>query len=103
MQLWLLAAGLLTNAPTFSRDVAPILYKRCASCHSDSKVAPFSLVGYASAKKRAHMIAAVTESKYMPPWKAKHGYGDFKDNPSLTAIELSTLSRWAKAPYPDAG
>jgi len=82
--------------PTFAKDVAPILYKRCASCHSDSKIAPFSLVGYENARKRALTIASVTEVDFMPPWKAKKGYGEFRDVAALTPAEKLILKRWAE-------
>jgi len=87
--------------PTYSHDVAPILNKRCISCHSQTNIAPFSLVGYENAKKWAPTIAVVTESKYMPPWKAKAGYGEFRDNPSLSAEEKLLLKRWADAGAPE--
>ncbi len=87
--------------PTFSKDVARILYKRCASCHSDSRIAPFSLVGYENARKRALTIVAVTEANYMPPWKAKQGYGEFRDAAVLTPQEKETLKRWAEAGAPE--
>ena len=45
--LWF--AGTLAAAPTFTRDVAPILYKHCAVCHHAGQVAPFSLLTYADA------------------------------------------------------
>lgn len=96
--------GFLTPAPpapTFSKDVAPILYKRCASCHSDSRIAPFSLVGYANARRRALMIVSVTESGYMPPWKAKAGYGEFRDVAALTAEEKAILKAWVDAGTPE--
>jgi len=32
--------------PTFSKDVAPILYKNCASCHRAGEIAPMSLLTY---------------------------------------------------------
>lgn len=82
--------------PTFSNDVAPILYKRCASCHSDSRIAPFSLVGYENAKRRALTIVGVTETNLMPPWKAKANYGEFRDVAALTDSEKQILKRWAE-------
>lgn len=82
--------------PTFSKDVAPILYKRCASCHSDSRIAPFSLVGYENAKKRALTVVGVTQSNFMPPWKAKANYGEFRDVAALTDAEKRVLQRWAE-------
>src|SRR5580700_6095410 len=83
--------------PTFAKDVAPILYQKCVSCHSDSKVAPFSLVGYANAKEHAKMVALVTDDKLMPPWKANLHYGSFRDIPVLTDEQISTLKRWDDA------
>ncbi|MEI7576885.1 MAG: hypothetical protein WCK51_08325 [Armatimonadota bacterium] len=84
------------DTPTFSKDVAPILYKRCASCHSDSRIAPFSLVGYANVKSRADTIVGVTQSNFMPPWKAKADYGHFRDVAALTKQEKNVLKRWAE-------
>jgi|SRR5579862_6055133 len=88
------------KAPTFSHDVAPILYKRCTSCHSDRSVAPFSLVGYDNAKKYAATIAAVTSAGIMPPWKAAPDYGEFRNVAILTSTEKETLQRWADSGAP---
>ena len=60
-------------APTFNADIAPILYQNCATCHRPGEVAPFSLLTYQDAVKRAKQIATVTESRFMPPWKAQPG------------------------------
>src|SRR5580700_10258130 len=59
-------ARLAASAPTFARDVAPILYQHCAICHHPGEVAPFSLVTYQDAAKRAKLIATVTSTRYMP-------------------------------------
>ena len=49
-------------------DVAPVLYKSCATCHHAGGVAPFALMSYADTGKRAGLIATVTAKRYMPPW-----------------------------------
>src|SRR5437868_6483965 len=56
------------SAPTFARDVAPIVYTHCAECHHTGGPAPFSLTSYAEVRQRAKQIAAVTKRRYMPPW-----------------------------------
>ncbi|MBS1718261.1 MAG: hypothetical protein JSS72_11075 [Armatimonadetes bacterium] len=89
------------SAPTFSKDVAPILYKRCVSCHSESRVAPFTLVGYENARKHAATIASVTSTNFMPPWKANPHYGEFKDIPVLTPQEKSIIAKWAATGAPE--
>ena len=91
-------------APTFNRDVAPILYKNCSSCHRPGEVAPFALLTYDDAAKRARQIAAVTQARFMPPWKAEPGYGHFLNERRLTDQQIATLRDWASngAPEGDA-
>lgn len=79
--------------PTFSRDVAPILYRQCAGCHHPGAVAPFSLVTYADASKRAALIATVTGHGFMPPWLPSRPR--FQNERRLTPAEISTLQNWA--------
>jgi hypothetical protein len=88
-------------APTFNRDIAPILYNHCANCHRPGEVAPFSLLTYSDASKRAAQIAAVTHARFMPPWKPVVGYNEFADDRHLDPAEIETLSRWAKAGAPE--
>src|SRR5271157_5264382 len=46
--------------PTFNRDIAPILYQNCATCHRPGEVAPFSLLTYADAARKAGLLAIVS-------------------------------------------
>jgi mono/diheme cytochrome c family protein len=93
------AAGALAAAPTFTRDVAPILYQHCAVCHHAGQVAPFPLLTYADAARRARLIADVTASRYMPPWKPVAGH--FQNERRLTVAEIDTLRRWAASGTPE--
>jgi len=88
------------KTPEYVRDVAPILNRSCVPCHREGEVAPFSLVGYENAKKRASMIALVSDSRLMPPWKAVEGHGEFRDSLRLSKDEIGLLKAWAdhKAP-----
>jgi len=36
---------------TFNRDVAPIVFRSCATCHRPGEAAPFSLLNYSDVKK----------------------------------------------------
>jgi mono/diheme cytochrome c family protein len=93
------AAGAAT--PTFNKEIAPILYQHCATCHRPGEVAPFSLLTYQDAAKRASLIAAVTERRYMPPWKAEPGYGVFADERRLTDAQIATIKEWASSGAPE--
>jgi hypothetical protein len=90
--------------PTFNRDVAPILYNNCSNCHRPGEVAPFALLTYDDAAKRAKQIAAVTQARFMPPWKAEPGYGHFLNERRLTDQQIAIIREWATngAPEGDA-
>src|SRR5215208_1420891 len=60
---------------TFSRDVAPILFERCATCHRPGQSGPFSLLTYEDVRPRARRIAEVVRSRAMPPWKPEADHG----------------------------
>jgi hypothetical protein len=95
LALLLAAAIPALSAPVFTRDVAPILYKHCAVCHHEGEVAPFSLISYDDAKKRARLLAEVTRTRQMPPWKPLPGYNHFAGARRLTEAEIQTIQRWA--------
>jgi hypothetical protein len=89
------------SAPTFNKDVAPILWKNCAGCHRPGEVGPFSLLSYKDAARRAGFLAEITESRRMPPWKAEQGFGEFHDERRLTDVEIRTIADWAEAGAPE--
>ena len=82
------------GAPTFSRDVAPILYSRCVSCHRASEVAPMSLVTFQEVRPWAKAIREKVIAREMPPWHADPELGKFRNDRSLTATEVDTIVRW---------
>ena len=96
----LMAAG-PTTVPTFNKDIAPILYQNCATCHHPGEVAPFSLLSYSDAKRYAPVIADATSKHIMPPWKAEPGFGDFADARVLKTSQIATLKDWAAAGAPE--
>ena len=106
MRMWcslmaaLLAAAPAVSAPTFNKDVAPILWKQCASCHRSGEVGPFPLLTYKDVSKRAEFIVKLTQSRRMPPWPPELGFGSFHDERRLSKAELQTLADWAEAGAP---
>lgn len=81
-------------APTFNRDIAPLVYTRCSACHHAGGPAPFSLTSYQDVKRHAAQIVAVTASRFMPPWLPAPGYGDFLDERRLSDAEIRKFSDW---------
>jgi Tol biopolymer transport system component/mono/diheme cytochrome c family protein len=96
------AAALLPAADkvTFSENIAPIVYDNCVTCHRPGEAAPFSLISYEDVKKRGTLIATVTKARYMPPWHATHGYGEFADERRLTDQQIATIAGWVQQGMP---
>jgi len=100
----------ISNPPTFAAQVAPIIYRSCTPCHRAGEVAPFALETYPQAKRFASMIKLTTSRRFMPPWKAIAGHGDFVGERTLSPTEIKTIGDWvdsgapsgdlAKAPKP---
>jgi peroxiredoxin len=86
---------------TFCRDIAPIVWNNCASCHRSGEVAPFTLTCYEDVRKRAEQIADVVTSGYMPPWHAQPGFGRFLDERCLSAAEIKRIVDWAQSGAPE--
>jgi len=80
---------------TFTRDVAPILYKRCVTCHRPDDIAPMPLLTYKDARPWAAAIKEAVLTRRMPPWKADPHFGKWANDPSLTAEEIRTITAWA--------
>src|SRR5690242_16475250 len=92
LALWGFAATLLlpairpqSTAPTFYRDVLPILQQRCQSCHRVGEIAPMPFVTYEQTRPFAQAIRQAVATRKMPPWFADACCGHFANDPSLSA------------------
>jgi peroxiredoxin/mono/diheme cytochrome c family protein len=91
----------LTDRPvTYAGDVAAILHARCASCHRQGQVAPFSLLTYADARRWSASITEVVTDGRMPPWHADPRYGHFANDRSLSQRERKALLTWVEEGCP---
>jgi hypothetical protein len=84
-------------APTFYKDVLPILQSKCQSCHRSGEPAPMPLVTYEQARIYAGKMAAAVAMKMMPPWFADPKIGHFSNDPSLNNKDIATIAAWAEA------
>ena len=88
------------GAPTFSKDVAPILYKNCAGCHRPGEIAPMSLLTFEQARPWAKSIREKVLTGQMPPWHASQAHGTFSNDRRLTDTDKNTLIAWVDAGAP---
>ena len=99
-RLWLTVLMLAVSpagvdaAPTYTRDVAPILFKHCASCHD-------SLLSYDSARAAAPAIKQQVQTRAMPPWPADPAHSlKFRNDPRLSEPDIATLVAWVDGATP---
>ena len=88
------AAMEIPDKVTFHRDVAPIVYSHCSTCHHPGESAPFDLLNFADVKKRTRQIADVTARRIMPPWLPEPGHGEFVGERSLSARQIQIIQKW---------
>ena len=102
----LAASGIATaaraQAPTFSKDVAPILYNNCVVCHRPGEVAPMSLLTYQNVRPWARAIKNKVVNHEMPPWGAGPGSMKLANDRSLSQKDIDTIVRWADTGAPKA-
>ena len=79
---------------TFTKDVAPILYQRCAECHRPGQTAPMPLLSFEQARPWAKAIREKVLEGAMPPWLAAPGHGKFENERRLPRREVETLVAW---------
>jgi Flp pilus assembly protein TadD/mono/diheme cytochrome c family protein len=91
------AATAQDSAVTWSHQIAPLVYSNCTTCHHPGGAGPFSLLTYQDARRWGKQMAAVTSSRYMPPWLPEKGYGDFADERSLSKDEIALIAKWVQS------
>jgi len=85
-----------TRAVTYSRDIAPILSRRCTSCHRSGGMGPFELASYDDAVRWSEMLVEVVTLRRMPPWHADARHGRFANDRRMADEEIDTLVAWAR-------
>jgi len=83
-----------TATVTFSKDVAPIIFENCASCHRPGETAPMSFLSYKEVRPWARSIREKVVEREMPPWYADPNHGEFLNDPRLSKTEIETIKAW---------
>jgi len=89
------------TTPTFSKDVAPILYKNCTNCHRAGEIGPMPLVSFSDARPWAKAIANRVTDGTMPPWHADPAHGEFLNDRRLSAADRDVIVKWASGGAPE--
>ncbi len=98
--LALSAVAFAAPAPTFYKDVLPVLENNCQGCHRPGEPGPMSFMSYESTRPWAKSIKQVVATKKMPPWFADPANGHFSNDRSLSAADVNTLIAWVDSGAP---
>ena len=101
LALPLAAQGALENPITFNRNIAPIIFQNCSTCHRPGEAAPFSLLSYQDVAKKGKTIGKVTTSHLMPPWKPEPASYPYRDERRLTEDQIALIQEWVKQGAPE--
>ncbi|MAS93815.1 MAG: hypothetical protein CMO55_11540 [Verrucomicrobiales bacterium] len=91
----------LQGAPTYTKDIAPVMNEKCVTCHRPGASAPFQLTDYDSVRRRAKTIERVIDRGYMPPWHAIGGDVAIEGDRRLTEDEKQLIQDWVAAGRPE--
>lgn len=94
LMVCLITLGAVNGQPTFYKDIQPIVFRHCSSCHRPGQSGPFTLINYNDVRKHAPTIRYVTGTGYMPPWKADTTYRKFTDQRVLSNDEVQAIAAW---------
>ncbi|MFM7467487.1 MAG: InlB B-repeat-containing protein [Crocinitomicaceae bacterium] len=96
----LLGVSAFSQTPTWSNDVAKIMYGNCTSCHHPGGIAPFSLTTYDDVSPMAAWLEQNMNNNNMPPWSADKNYKSYVHQRVLSEADKQTFSDWVDAGTP---
>ena len=88
------------SAPTFHRDILPLLHGHCMECHRSGEIGPFDVSTLDEVRGWAEMMLETMEQQRMPPWHAEAGHGEFKNARQLPDDAITLFRRWIEAGMP---
>lgn len=94
------AHDVITTKITWNREIVRIVNARCASCHKPNGSA-FSLMSYNDGRPWAKAIQEEVLERRMPPWGAVKGFGEFRDDQSLTPEQMELIADWVEGGAPE--
>lgn len=86
--------------PVFSKEIAPIFYENCSSCHRPGSGAPFNLITYEDIVKKIHTVQLSINERLMPPWPADTSYSHFVGEKVLSEKEIELINSWIEIGFP---
>lgn len=88
------------STPTWSGDVARIVFDNCAGCHRPGEIGPMSLLTYQDARPWSKSIREAVANRSMPPWHADSSKVAYRNDRSLSRDQIDAIVAWVDAGSP---
>jgi hypothetical protein len=95
------ASAQQSPTPTFNKDIAPVIYEKCATCHRPGAVGAMSLTSYREVRPWARSIKARVTKREMPPWSADPRFGHYLNDISLSDAQVGLIAAWVDGGMPE--
>ncbi|HAG72168.1 MAG TPA: hypothetical protein DCL66_08170, partial [Gammaproteobacteria bacterium] len=92
-----------TQAPSYEKEIGPIIAKNCATCHRAGGIAPFALDSHTMVMGWSQMIREVLMTKRMPPGQIDPHIGEFINDMVLADDDAQKIVHWIEAGSPKDG
>jgi len=86
--------------PTYSKDIAPIVYRSCSPCHRPNQIGHFNLLTYEDVRTNAVKMLYTIQHRLMPPWPADAHYTEFVGQTILSDDEINLIETWVNMKCP---
>lgn len=87
--------------PTFSKNIAAIIYKNCTPCHRPGSAAPINLISYEDVRAKLRTVQLSINSGLMPPWPADPNYVSFSGEKIILENEKALINKWIEDGAPE--
>jgi len=87
-------------APTWAKDVQPIIQNNCMPCHNSGGAGPFHLLTYEDVAGRGAFIVELTSTGVMPPWIVDETSLPVQHKRDISNKEIATIQEWIEAGKP---
>ena len=86
--------------PTWSSNIANIVYSNCSSCHRDGGIAPFSLMSYEEVASKKNSIVNAITTRSMPPYPADTKFRSYSHQRTLSDADINAVIEWVNNDVP---
>ncbi len=88
------AEGTAPPGATWSAQIAPLMARKCMSCHQASGNAPMSLDTFTKVKELRALVRDAVETRRMPPWPPAPCCAEYENPARLTDDERALMLAW---------